>query len=202
MRRYISLSAVISFYSIILCLVLLTSPVAVSSQTPSSVSREQMEKLDFLIGEWKGKGGRCRPDGSCGDEISQSTKVKRGKDGSTLSINDKKNYPDLRIVPGNPFPGVVLNYPVAMSGTASVYYDEKTELYYWRLETPAGRKHPFAARLAEPRVFQVKLEFPGSVAIVTIKVTDDGEWHERQDLWMGDKDGWVKIQETVLKKVK
>lgn len=202
MRRDLSLSVVISLCSLVSCLVVFALPVIQSSQTPSSVSRERVEELDFLIGEWKGKGGRCRPDGTCGNEISQSTKVKRGKDGSTLSIDDKKKYPDIRIAPGNPFPGMVLNYPMALSGTASVYYDEKTKQYFWRWETPAGRKTPFAARLAEPRVFQVRLEFPGSVAIVTIKVTDDGDWHERQDLWMGDKDGWVKMQETILKKVK
>ncbi|HEY9404088.1 MAG TPA: hypothetical protein VIQ24_15625 [Pyrinomonadaceae bacterium] len=196
MPRYISLAMMISLCSIMLCLVVLASPATVSSQTPLPVSREQIKELDFLIGEWKGKGGSCRPNGSCGNEISQSTKVKRGKDGLTLSINN-----DLRIFQGNPNPAGI-GYPIILAATASVYYEEGTKLYYWRWETPAGRKNPFAARLVEPKVFQVKQEFPGSVAMVTIKVTDDGEWHERQDLWMGNKDGWVKMQETVLKKVK
>jgi len=180
----------------------MASPIVVSSQTSPSASQEQIGKLDFLVGEWKGKGWRYRLDGSRGDELSQNTKVKREKDGSTLSITDKKKYADLRIVPGNPFPGTILSYPIEMSGTASVYYDEGTKLYYWRLETAAGRKKPFPAMLVEARTLQVKWQFPGSLSVVTIKVTEDGEWHERLDLWMGDKDGWFKMQETVLKRVK
>lgn len=181
---------------------MLALPVFASSQTPLSAPREQIEKLDFLIGEWKGKGWRYGIDGSRGAELSQSTKVKRGKDGSTLKISDKKKYADLRIAPGNPFPGMILSYPIEMSVPASVYYDEGTKIYCWRWETPAGRKEPFQAMLVEARTLQVKLEFPGSLSVITIKVTEGGEWHERHDLWIADKGGWVKLQETVLKRVK
>lgn len=103
---------------------------AVSNQTPSSALRGEMEKLEFLVGEWKGKGWSYRLDGSPSGELSQSTKVKRGKDGSTLSINDKKKHPDLRIATGV-FPGMISNYPIEMSYSSSVYFDEGTRLYYW-----------------------------------------------------------------------
>lgn len=183
-------------------MLILVSPAAVSSQTPSAPSQEQIKKLDFLIGEWKGKGWMYRLDGSRGAEISQSTKVKWGKDNSTLSITDKKRYPDMRLSPGNPVSSAVLTYPMSSSSDASVYYDEGTKLYYWRRETSQGRKTPFQARLIKPGALQVKFEFPGSVLLRTIEVTQEGEWHERFEIWLGEKDGWFKSQEIILKKVK
>jgi hypothetical protein len=188
--------------SLLLSWLVLALPVTVLGQAPSSVVQEQIRKLDFLIGEWKGKGWMYRLDGSRSVELSQSTIVKRSKDGLNLSIKDTKRAGDMHIVLGQPFPNTVLNYPMSLSATISVYYDEGAKLYFWRVETPAGRKSPFKARLTEPGVFQWKLEFPGSLSIITIKVTGEGEWHEIQELWMGDKDGWFKTQETILKKVK
>lgn len=187
---------------VLVWLLMLSSPITISSQTPSSTSRKQVEQLDFLIGEWKGKGWMYRLDGSRSAEISQSTKVKWGKDNSTLSISDKKKYPDLRIATGPPFPVGIQSYPVSSSGDASIYYDEGTKLYYWRWETATGRKTPFPAQIVEPRTLQVKFEFPGGLLVRTIKVTDDGEWHERFDIWLGNKDGWFKSQEIILKKAK
>jgi hypothetical protein len=175
---------------------------ASASQKPSAAASEPMAKLDFLLGEWKGKGWRYRLDGSHSAEVSQSTKVKRRADGSTLNIVDKKRYPDMQIVPGNPFPGMILNYPMVMSGPASLYYDEGTKLYYWRIETSQGRKQPFPATLVDAKTLKVKLEFPGSLALITISVTEDGTWRETLDVWLGEKDGWFRSQETVIKKVK
>lgn len=83
-----SLSLTGSLYLILLCLLMLAMPIVVSGQTASSVSREQMEKLDFMVGEWKGKGWMYSPNGSRVVELSQKTKVKKGKDGSTLTILD------------------------------------------------------------------------------------------------------------------
>jgi hypothetical protein len=116
-----------------------------------------------------------------------------------LTIKDEKSGKSL-VASAEPFLGT--NFSLLMSDSASVYYDETAKLYYGRWETGAGHKNACKARLVEPKVFQSKVEFPGMPAIVTIQVTEDGEWHERYDFWMGEKDGWVKTQETVLKKVK
>lgn len=200
MRHLIPLSMVISLNSIMLGLLCLASPVSVSGQTSSAVALKQMDKLDFLLGEWEGKGGMCSRTGSCRNDTSQNTKVKRGKNGLILKINDKKRFPE-RHVPGIGSVIHISGHPMVVSGTYTVYYDEGTESYYWHWESRAGRKNKFAARLGEPGVFQVKLELLG-VALLTIKITDNGEWHERQDWWIDDKVGWVKMHESVLKKVK
>jgi hypothetical protein len=202
MMKFIHILLVNKLSLILIWLLILVSPALILSQTPSSTSVKQIEKLDFLIGEWKGKGWIYRLDGSRSAEISQSTKVKWGKDNSTLSISDKKKYPDLRIATGAPFPMGIQSYPINSSGEASIYYDEATKLYYWRWDTSAGRKTPFPAQLLEPKTLQMKFEYPGGVLVRTVKVTEDGEWHERFDIWLGDKDGWFKSQEIILKKAK
>ncbi len=186
-----NLSFVLSWF------LMLALPIVVSGQTPSSTSQEQMGKLDFLIGEWKGKGWFIDPK----KEIRQTTKVKKGKDGLTLIISDKKSGEGYRTV--SP-PGVVIDHPLLLSSTASVYYDEKSKLYYWRPGTSAGRRNPHAAVLAEPKVLRVKLEFsaPHTISIMTIEITDDGEWHEKHEAWHSEEKGWVTMMETVLKKVK
>lgn len=88
------------------------------------------------------------------------------------------------------------------SGPISIYYDETAKHYFWRYDTPNGRKKPFPAMLVDARTLKVKLEFTGSLAVITIQVTEDGEWREHFDVWLGGKEGWFKSQETVLKKVK
>lgn len=48
----------------------------------------------------------------------------------------------------------------------------------------------------------MKFESLGGPLLITIRVTEDGKWHERLDVWLGDKEGWFKAEETELTRVK
>lgn len=173
----------------VLLLLVLALPLAATAQTSSPERREEMSRLDFLLGEWKGKGWMFRVDGSR-VELSQSTKVRSESDGSSLRVRDAKSYKGLA------FDGSTLS----QSLDANVYYDEGAKTYRWRRELE--RKNPFAARLIEPRTLQWEKPSPGSVARTTIRITEGGEWHETLEFRTGGADGWFKAQESVLKKVK
>src|SRR5688572_3414455 len=71
---------------------ILTLSLAAGGQSPQSGRAEEMMRLEFLLGEWKGKGWVVNWDGSRGDEFSQKTTVKTKADGSVLRIKHGKNY--------------------------------------------------------------------------------------------------------------
>ena len=166
----------------------LASALPLSGQTPLSSQHEEMRKLEFLVGDWKGEGWMYRADGSR-VELSQSMKVERDSRGPALRVRDTKKYKAVGLD----------GYPLSNSETGTLYYDEGTRIYRWRREIE--RKTPFEAKLIEPRTLQWEKQSTGSIARTTIKVTEDGEWHETLEFLLG-KDGWFKYQESILKRVK
>jgi hypothetical protein len=167
---------------------LITSSMAVSGQIISATSREQVQKLDFLVGEWKGKGWlyRLRDQKS---EISQSTKVKIEPDGSALRIKDSKKFREANLL------GAPVNFPETI-----ITYDEEAKLYRLRSTSSKGRGNLFEVKLIAPRTFQWVFQTPDGSVRNTIEVTEDGQWHETLELLLSY--GWFKSQETFLKRVK
>ena len=183
---------IISDLKFILALLLLwVLPGVVSGQSPSTVSPEAMRKLDFLVGEWKGKGWVYSLKEKM-HEISQSIQVKSESGGLLLRIKDAKNYKDSMLSTGL---SSVMGIP-----KCTISYDEQAKLYRWRPDAAKGRGNPFEAKLLEPRTLQLITHTSDGMARTTIKVTEDGEWHETFELLLSE--GWYKAQETFLKKVK
>jgi hypothetical protein len=165
-----------------------------------------MKKLDFLVGEWKGKGFQLRPDGSQENNFTQKTKVQI-KDGSLLRVKDERTYKPIMSSPKNNnifLPGT----PVFSSSSleASLYYDDTLKLYRWRGENPYGRKNPLEAKLVAEKTLQYGIPF--SVAFepseqnrrTTIQITDAGEWHETLEIWHLGR--WLLVEESTLTKIK
>jgi hypothetical protein len=178
---------------------LITASVA-ATQTPALT--EEMKKLEFLVGEWKGEGRQLRPDGSPENSFEQELKVKI-KDGSVLRISETRNYKmiiagkDTMFVPGT---------PVFRSSSleARIYYDSHTKLYQWAGETSYGRKNAIEAKLIGDRTLQYGIPF--SVPFqpterhrrTTIQITDAGEWNETLEIWHLGR--WFLVEESILKK--
>jgi hypothetical protein len=159
-----------------------------SGQTPSPSPREQVSKLDFLVGEWKGEGWRYGENGSKA-AISQSTKVRVEADGSALRFKDTKK-----------FRGDNLHSTPWYHPESTISYDEQAKLYRWRVVSAKRRGNPFEVRLPEPRTFQLVLHTRDGMVRTTIRVTEGGEWHETLEFLRSG--GWFKSQETTLKRVK
>ena len=176
---------------------------AVCAQAPALT--DEMKKLDFLVGEWKGQGSQLRPDGSQENTFTQKTKVQI-RDG-LLRVKDERAYKPIIsssrnnniFLPGTPIFG-------SSSLDASLYYDDKLKLYRWRGENPYGRKNPLEAKLVADKTLQYGIPF--SVAFepsernrrTTIQITDAGEWHETLEIWHLGR--WFLVEESTLKKIK
>jgi hypothetical protein len=176
----------------ILALLLLGAwPVAISGQAQSTAPPEQMRALNFLLGEWKGKGWLYGLKGPL-SEISQSVQVKSDPRGALLRIKDSKSHRDNRLAPGL---GSLMGIP-----KSTISYDEQAKLYRWRVDAAKGRGNPFEVKLLEPRTLQLITHTGDGMARTTIRITEDGKWHETFELLLSE--GWFKFQETVLRKVK
>lgn len=177
----------------LILLMILTSAIAGLTQTPPVSQVEEIKKLDFLIGEWKGTGWEINWDGSHGNGFSQKAKVEAKAGGSALRVKDARNYK----TPG-----------VAHSSTldATIYYDDGAKIYRWGGGSSSGRKNDLEAKLIDVRTFQygipftVRLALPNGARRTTIKVTESGEWHQTLDVWKIDR--WYRVEESVLKKMK
>ena len=188
------------------CVAVFVLSEAKMSQTPSLNQAEEVRKLDFLIGEWKGGGWTLKPDGSRHNSFSQKTKVQAKEGNSTLRIKDTRTYKPVISSGKNTIfiPGT----PVSRSSEldATIYYDEKIKLYRWRGENSYGRKNPLEAKLIGDRTLQYGMPF--SVTLqpadgnrrTSIEVTEGGEWHETLEVWDGGR--WYKVEESILKRVK
>lgn len=183
-----SLLTAAGLYSVLALSAVLASSAATPGQTLSGGAREQMAKLDFLVGEWKGQGWMYHYDGSK-SEISQSMKVSREADGSALRVKETKR---VRVAGFSDAP--------AQPHESTVSYDEQSKLYRWRVASSNRPGNPFEVKLLGPRSFQWVLHTRDGMLRTTINVNDNGEWHEERESLRSD--GWVKLQETVLKRVK
>jgi len=188
--KYSSLSVAGGLKLCLLLLLISAAPFEASSQAPATAPHEAMRKLEFLVGEWKGKGWRYVYGGSR-VEFSQNTKVRSESDGSALQIKDVRKYKD----------NGLLSSLAAPSATANIYYDEGGKLYRVRRDSSEGRKNPFAAKLVESKSFQWEQPTPAGNIRTTIKIIESGEWHETVEFWMGEE-GWYKAEESVLKRIK
>lgn len=158
----------------------------VEAQMPASVQREEMKKLDFLVGEWKGGGwieGSGRRSTFTTTEIIQS---KLG--GLGLLIEGIHKYK----VPGKE--GEVTG---GFEALAIVTYDEQAKLYRWRSATTHGRGGNFEAKLIGPGT----LQWGDSSFRYTIKITEAGQWHEIGE-FPRDGKAWERFFEMTLQRVK
>lgn len=188
------------------CMALFALSVATMSQTPSPNRVEEIRKLDFLVGEWKGEGWKLKPDGSRLNEFSQTTRVKVKESSPALRIKDSRRYKP--VISSGKHTIFIPGTPVFESSTldATIYYDDKVKLYCWQGENTYGRKNPLEAKLVHDRTLQYGIPFSitsqpaDGNRKTTIELTEGGEWHEILEVWHNDK--WYKVEESYLKRVR
>jgi len=158
-----------------------------------------MMSLDFLIGGWKGNGWRFRVNGPR-TGISKTRIVKSESNGSILRLKETERQN--KIDQDSPWP---------TSATVVVYYDDAAKLYRGRMEEEEGtlsgqpivimKEQPLLVTLINSQTLQLDMHVATVIVRTTITVTKSGEWHETSQRW-NSTDGWTKVQEAVLKRVK
>lgn len=158
---------------IFLLLGLPTLPVA---QTPYRSQSEAMQKLDFLVGKWKGERRMLRLDDSW-------VTIKR-----TCEVKSRKNDPALRVT--------CTDQSSTTSVNIRIFYDESAKSYRWRRE---GGKEINNATLIEPRGLRLSIDEAYLTLRDVITVTDAGVWSEVMEHWNSGR-GWYKAEEITLQR--
>ncbi len=118
---------------------------AQASESTASTQREEMKKLNFLVGEWKGAGWIIAPDGKR-SEFIQAENIQYKVGGLTLLIEgkgqDKSSSTDI------------------FEALAVISYDEKAKIYRMRSYTTEGRSGEAEAKLIEDGL-EWGMQFPG-----------------------------------------
>ena len=166
-------------------LLLLVLALPVWAQTSPSVSTRinEMKKLDYMVGEWKGTGWMERPgvkETFVGTETVQS---KLG--GLALLVEGKFKDKD----------GKVVHETLAV-----ISYDEKTKGYNFRTYLANGTTGEHELKLIEGG-WQWGFQFPQGNVRYTFKLSDKGEWFEIGEFSQDGKT-WRKFFEMTLQRVK
>lgn len=137
---------------LLIALLLFALPGAALAQ-PAAPAPHAIEKLDFLLGEWKGEGWIQNRDGT--RENFTSTEIIQKKLAGTALLIE----------------GVHTGF----EALAVVTYDEKAKQYRWRSFTSRGGGVDVEAKLVGDRELQWQ---PSPQSRYTIKISESGLWEE------------------------
>jgi hypothetical protein len=171
-------------------LLMLFLPASVMAQGPASPHREEMKKLDFLIGEWKGEGWtEFVPGQRRTSPISETVQSKLG--GTILLVEGLGKIK----VPGKQEEVVVHN------ALGVISYDLKAKLYRVRSYLADGRSVDAEAKFISSG-FQWSFQAPQGMSVrYTVKLTDKGEWFEVGEMSQ-DGSNWRQFHEMTLQRLK
>jgi hypothetical protein len=163
-----------------------------SAQAPASIpaQREAMKKLDFLVGRWKGEGWVEK---SSGQRVTftQTENVQSKLDGTALLVEGRGTGK----APGQAAEAALFE------AMAVISYDEQGKLYRFVSNTSEGRQGEFDLKPVEGGCeWGFRIPQGGRVRY-TIKLNDNGQWHEIGEFSQDDKT-WRKFHEMTLDRVR
>ena len=173
--------------SVVLSLFLLHTPL--SAQAPNAAQMDQMKKVSFLVGQWKGEGWIDFGQGQRRFTETESVQSKLG--GQVLLIEGlgKTNVDGKET-------GITVHNAIAL-----VSYDEKTKTFRFQAHQAAGRSVDTEARVTDGTLEWGFVDDRAGTIRFTIKLTDSGKWFE---IGEGSRDGktWHKFFEMTLQRVR
>lgn len=171
-------------------LLLLVLTTCALSQNSTSSQLQEMKKLDFLIGEWKGEGWtEFIPGQRRTSPIIENAQPKLG--GMILLIEGLGKTK----IPGKEDEVVVHN------ALAVISYDPIAKLYRVRSYLADGRSTDAEAEFVEEGL-QWRFQTPQGGSIrYTVKLTEQGDWFEKGEMSQDGK-SWRQFHEMTLQKVK
>ena len=164
--------------------------VPATAQTPSGSRPEEMKRLDFLVGQWKGEGwielgpGQHRT-------FRQTEAVQLKVDGAILLIDGLGKGK----IPGKQEEVTVHN------AFAVVTYDDKAKVFRWRAYQAGGSWIDTEAKVGENSLeWGFHDERAGDMRF-TIRLNQKGQWFEIGE-FSRDRTTWRKFFEMTLDQVK
>ena len=149
---------------------------------------EEMKKLDFLIGDWKGEGWIQMGPGKRSSAL-QTEKVTSRAGGKVLLIEGLG-----RRKMENGTAGEVVHDAIAL-----VAWDKTKKTYRFDAHAAQQESVDTTIDLTAPKTLVWGFDTPQGKVRYTIKLTPKGEWYEVGD-WSADGKAWTKFFEMTLVK--
>jgi len=165
--------------TIISCVFLSFSYSFAQSLETDSLSKANISKLDFLVGDWKGNGwmfGQNRQR----HEFEQTGDIQFKLDGTAILIEGLGKSE-----------GKVIHNALAL-----ITYDKKEGIYNFSSYLSNGRKGDFKAELIHKNFYWYPMENMRYI----IEISETGQWFEIGEYNQGDN--WNKFFEMTLEKIK
>jgi hypothetical protein len=173
-----------------LLLLLLVLSVPVLAQNPPTPQLQEMKKLEFLVGEWRGEGWTEYVPGQ--RRTSPASETAQAKLGGMVMLVEGLGKTK---VPGKQEEVIVHN------ALAIISYDAAAKLYRVKSYLMDGRSVEAEAKFVEDG-FQWAFVAPQGVRIrYTIKLSDKGEWTEKGEMSQ-DGQTWRQFHGMTLQRVK
>jgi hypothetical protein len=170
------------FYSFLLLLTL-SLPLTAQTAPPLTNRLNEMKKLDYMVGQWKGTGWMDSQGGR--QTFSGMETVQNKLNGLALLIEG--NFKNKE--------GAVVHETLAV-----LSYDEKAKNYNFRTYLANGAVGDYVLNLIEGG-WQWSIQYPQGGVRFTFKLTDKGEWFEIGEFSQDGKT-WRKFFEMTLQRVK
>ena len=173
------------FLYALLLLVLLSLPVSAQMTSPAALAtrRDEMKKLDYMVGQWKGTGWMERQGGRENFTGTETVQAKLGGLGLLIEGNFKNKE------------GVAVHETLAV-----LSYDEKVKNYNFRTYLANGAVGDHVLNLMEGG-WQWGIQYPQGQVRFTFKLTAKGDWLEIGE-FSPDGKNWRQFLELNLQKVK
>lgn len=171
------------FLYALLLLVMLTCSISAQQTSPASLAtrRDEMKKLDYMVGQWKGTGWMERQGGRETFAGTETVQSKLGGLGLLIEGNFKNKE------------GAVIHETLAI-----LSYDEKTKIYNFRTYLANGSVGDHVLTLTQGG-WSWGIKYPQGEVRFTFKLTDKGDWLEIGEFSMDGK-SWRQFLELNLKK--
>ena len=172
------------FPSLLSLLSLVSFPLLAQPADTRPAQRAEMNKLDFLAGEWKGEGWIKMP-GAPQQTFTQTETVRKKLDGLALLFEGHGTSQGKTV----------------FEALAMVTWDPEKGHYRFSSATTEGRAGESEGRFVSGGAWEWGFALPqGGRIRYTIKLTDKGEWYETGE-YSPDEKTWHQFHEMTLRKV-
>ena len=145
------------------------------SHETDSISKAEISKLNFLLGNWKGNGWMMGPDGKK-SEFDQTENIQLKLDGTILMIEGEGTS----------------NGKVIHNALAIISYDKENDDYSFQSYLQNGRKGKFKAEFKNDSLYWYPMEHMRYI----ITLNDQGQWYEIGEMERNSE--WFRFFEMTL----
>jgi hypothetical protein len=146
---------------------LFATTVSLFAQTPDSVQRSALEKLNWWVGQWKGEAWNSTGSGGRDTTVMLET-IKKDLDGTIIIVEGTGR----RKLPGMEQGDIVHNALAVLS------YDHVKKMYRWQAWRTPGGIYTESWPVVTENSFEWSMETPRGKMRYSIKLNGNGQWEE------------------------